>query len=112
MYIPRGACSTTRLVPPAIKRMFSICPSGFIRLMYPLLSVALALPASALAQKTQRETETTPVTFEITSAACPNLPAGTTINAIRELENYRVRAAFLSAIEAARDRGRELAAGE
>jgi hypothetical protein len=41
--------------------------------------VALALPASALAQKTQRETETTPVTFEITSAACPNLPAGTTI---------------------------------
>jgi pyrroline-5-carboxylate reductase len=39
-------------------------------------------------------------------------PAGTTINAIRELENYRVRAAFLSAIEAARDRGRELAAGE
>jgi hypothetical protein len=42
--------------------------------------VALALPASALAQKTQRETETTPVTFEITSAACPNLPAGTTIS--------------------------------
>jgi pyrroline-5-carboxylate reductase len=39
-------------------------------------------------------------------------PAGTTINAIRELENYRVRAAFLSALEAARDRGRELAAGE
>jgi pyrroline-5-carboxylate reductase len=39
-------------------------------------------------------------------------PAGTTINAIRELENYRVRAAFLSAIEAARDRGRELAGDE
>jgi pyrroline-5-carboxylate reductase len=39
-------------------------------------------------------------------------PAGTTINAIRELENYRVRAAFLSALEAARDRGRELAAGD
>jgi pyrroline-5-carboxylate reductase len=39
-------------------------------------------------------------------------PAGTTINAIRELENHRVRAAFLSALEAARDRGRELAAGE
>ncbi|HTU75278.1 MAG TPA: pyrroline-5-carboxylate reductase [Trebonia sp.] len=35
-------------------------------------------------------------------------PAGTTIAAIRELENHRVRAAFLSAIEAARDRGREL----
>src|SRR5215469_7756299 len=35
-------------------------------------------------------------------------PAGTTISAIRELENHRVRAAFLTAIEAARDRGREL----
>lgn len=39
-------------------------------------------------------------------------PAGTTINAIRELENHGVRAAFLSALEAARDRGRELAADE
>lgn len=38
-------------------------------------------------------------------------PAGTTINAIRELENHRVRAAFLTALEAARDRSRELAAG-
>lgn len=38
-------------------------------------------------------------------------PAGTTISAIRELENHRVRAAFLSALEAARDRARELAAG-
>ena len=37
-------------------------------------------------------------------------PAGTTINAIRELENHRVRAALLSALEAARDRARELAA--
>jgi len=35
-------------------------------------------------------------------------PAGTTIAAIRELESHRVRAAFLDAIEAARDRGREL----
>lgn len=35
-------------------------------------------------------------------------PAGTTINAIRELENHRVRAAFLDAIEAARDRSAEL----
>ena len=35
-------------------------------------------------------------------------PGGTTINAIRELENHRVRAAFLAAIEAARDRAREL----
>ena len=35
-------------------------------------------------------------------------PAGTTVAAIRELENHGVRAAFLAAIEAARDRGREL----
>lgn len=35
-------------------------------------------------------------------------PAGTTISAIRELENHGVRAALLSAIEAARDRSREL----
>ena len=35
-------------------------------------------------------------------------PGGTTIAAIRELEKHGVRAAFLAAIEAARDRGREL----
>jgi pyrroline-5-carboxylate reductase len=35
-------------------------------------------------------------------------PAGTTINAIRELEKHGVRAAFLDAIEAARDRSAEL----
>ena len=39
-------------------------------------------------------------------------PGGTTIRAIRELEQAGVRAAFLNAIEAAMDRGRELAAGE
>ncbi|MDH6576765.1 pyrroline-5-carboxylate reductase [Kitasatospora sp. MAP5-34] len=38
-------------------------------------------------------------------------PAGTTIAAIRELENHGVRAALLSALEAARDRSRELATG-
>jgi pyrroline-5-carboxylate reductase len=38
-------------------------------------------------------------------------PGGTTINAIRELERHGVRAAFLAAIESARDRGRELGAG-
>jgi pyrroline-5-carboxylate reductase len=38
-------------------------------------------------------------------------PGGTTINAIRELEKHGVRAAFLAAIESARDRGRELAGG-
>jgi pyrroline-5-carboxylate reductase len=35
-------------------------------------------------------------------------PAGTTISAIRELERHGVRAAIIAAIEAARDRGREL----
>jgi len=35
-------------------------------------------------------------------------PGGTTISAIRELEKHGVRAAFLAAIEAARDRGKEL----
>lgn len=38
-------------------------------------------------------------------------PAGTTISAIRELEKHGVRAAFLAAIEAARDRGAELGSG-
>jgi pyrroline-5-carboxylate reductase len=38
-------------------------------------------------------------------------PAGTTIAAIRELERHSVRAAFLAAIEAARDRGAELGGG-
>ncbi len=38
-------------------------------------------------------------------------PAGTTISAIRELENHGVRAALLAAIEAARDRSRELGSG-
>jgi pyrroline-5-carboxylate reductase len=38
-------------------------------------------------------------------------PAGTTIAAIRELEKHGVRAAFLAAIESARDRSRELAGG-
>jgi pyrroline-5-carboxylate reductase len=37
-------------------------------------------------------------------------PGGTTISAVAELERHRVRAAFLAAIEAARDRGRELGA--
>ena len=39
-------------------------------------------------------------------------PGGTTIRAIRELENAGVRAAFLNAIQAAMERSRELAAGE
>ncbi|HVE64222.1 MAG TPA: pyrroline-5-carboxylate reductase [Mycobacteriales bacterium] len=38
-------------------------------------------------------------------------PAGTTISAIRELEKHGVRAALIAALEAARDRSRELASG-
>ena len=38
-------------------------------------------------------------------------PAGTTINAIRELEKHSVRAALIAAIEAARNRSQELASG-
>ncbi|MCP9974470.1 pyrroline-5-carboxylate reductase [Streptomyces somaliensis] len=38
-------------------------------------------------------------------------PAGTTISAIRELENHGVRAALIAALEAARDRSRELGSG-
>ncbi|KAA1419542.1 pyrroline-5-carboxylate reductase [Nocardioides humilatus] len=38
-------------------------------------------------------------------------PAGTTAAALRELEVHKVRAAFLAALEAARDRSRELASG-
>jgi pyrroline-5-carboxylate reductase len=39
-------------------------------------------------------------------------PGGTTAAAVRELEDHKVRAAFLTAMEAARDRSRALAAGE
>lgn len=38
-------------------------------------------------------------------------PGGTTISAIRELERHGVRAALIAALEAARDRSRELAGG-
>ena len=38
-------------------------------------------------------------------------PAGTTISAIRELEKHGVRHALIAALEAARDRSRELASG-
>ena len=38
-------------------------------------------------------------------------PAGTTAAAMRELEDHKVRAAFLAALEAARDRSRALAEG-
>ncbi|MCA9658289.1 MAG: hypothetical protein KC486_08090, partial [Myxococcales bacterium] len=38
--------------------------------------------------------------------------AGTTAAALRELEVHKVRAAFLAAMEAARDRSRALAEGD
>lgn len=38
-------------------------------------------------------------------------PAGTTVAALRELDDHKVRAAFLTAMEAARDRSAELAQG-
>ncbi|NYE36883.1 pyrroline-5-carboxylate reductase [Nocardioides cavernae] len=54
-----------------------------------------------------RETGTHPVVLreQVTS------PSGTTASALRELEVHRVRAAFLAAMEAARNRSRELAEG-
>ncbi len=54
-----------------------------------------------------RETGTHPVVLreQVTS------PAGTTAAALRELEVHKVRAAFLAAMEAARDRSRALAEG-
>ncbi len=57
--------------------------------------------------KMLRETGTHPAILreQVTS------PGGTTASALRELEVHRVRAAFLAAIEAARNRSRELAEG-
>ena len=54
-----------------------------------------------------RETGTHPVVLreQVTS------PGGTTASALRELEIHKVRAAFLAAMEAARNRSRELAEG-
>ena len=57
--------------------------------------------------KMLRETGDHPVVLreQVTS------PGGTTASALRELEVHRVRAAFLAAMEAARDRSRQLAEG-
>lgn len=57
--------------------------------------------------KMLRETGTHPTVLreQVTS------PGGTTASALRELEVHGVRAAFLGAMEAARDRSRELAEG-
>ncbi len=56
--------------------------------------------------KMLRETGTHPVVLreQVTS------PGGTTASALRELEIHKVRAAFLAAMESARDRSRQLAA--
>lgn len=58
--------------------------------------------------KMLRETGTHPTVLreQVTS------PGGTTAAALRELEIHKVRAAFLAAMEAARNRSRELAAGQ
>jgi len=60
------------------------------------------------AAKMLRETGEHPVVLRenVTS------PAGTTAAAVRELEDHKVRAAFLTALEAARDRSRALAGGQ
>lgn len=52
-----------------------------------------------------READSSPV--ELREAV--ESPAGTTINAVRQLDNHRVRSAMTDAIEAARDRAREIA---
>ncbi|QFU94208.1 pyrroline-5-carboxylate reductase [Amycolatopsis sp. YIM 10] len=64
----------------------------------------LIVQSAVGAAKMLAETGEHPVTLReaVTS------PAGTTINAIRELENHGVRAALIAAIEAARDRSVEL----
>ena len=58
--------------------------------------------------KMLRETGTHPTVLreQVTS------PGGTTASALRELEVHKVRAAFLAAMEAARDRSRQLAEGD
>jgi pyrroline-5-carboxylate reductase len=58
--------------------------------------------------KMLRETGSHPVVLreQVTS------PGGTTAAALRELEVHKVRAAFLAAMEAARNRSAELAAGD
>jgi pyrroline-5-carboxylate reductase len=57
--------------------------------------------------KMLRETGTHPTVLreQVTS------PGGTTASALRELEIHKVRAAFLAAMESARDRSRQLAEG-
>ena len=64
----------------------------------------LAMQTAFGAAKMLRETGEHPTVLreQVTS------PGGTTAAALRELERHGVRSAFLSALEAARDRSREL----
>jgi pyrroline-5-carboxylate reductase len=75
---------------------------GLPRAVASKLIIQSAVGAAAMLAKTGEH----PVTLReaVTS------PAGTTIMAIRELENHGVRAALIAAIEAARDRSQELGA--
>jgi pyrroline-5-carboxylate reductase len=68
------------------------------------VATQLIIQSAVGAAKMLRESGEHPVTLReaVTS------PGGTTISAIRELENHAVRAALLAAIEAARDRSQEL----
>jgi pyrroline-5-carboxylate reductase len=68
------------------------------------VATELIIQSAVGAAKMLRESGEHPVTLReaVTS------PGGTTISAIRELENHAVRAALLAAIEAARDRSQEL----
>ena len=54
-----------------------------------------------------RETSTHPTVLREQVSS----PAGTTMAALRQLDEHKVRAAFLTAMEAARDRSRELSSG-
>ncbi len=67
----------------------------------------LVIQTLAGSAKMLRETGTHPTVLreQVTS------PGGTTASALRELEVHKVRAAFLAAMEAARNRSRELAEG-
>lgn len=67
----------------------------------------LVIQTLAGSAKMLRETGTHPTVLreQVTS------PGGTTASALRELEIHKVRAAFLAAMEAARDRSRQLAEG-
>jgi pyrroline-5-carboxylate reductase len=55
-----------------------------------------------------RETATHPTVLreEVSS------PGGTTVAALRQLDDHKVRAAFITAMEAAAARSRELASGQ